>query len=261
MTNTDKLRPDLSLPGAKAAGPSSPIQQSLALVRNFLALEPTPDIATPSSKSSGLLVGNHLLHLIGACGLLNLSGLHSAAVTLLRPLEDALDCFAAVTMVKGAAERWSQRQLKPSDAAKMWTEIVGETFSPGNSTLAEYRKTLRGQFAHYMHCSYDLCLWDLFFSPSARDPETVQLSGSYELNQGPHMIDSNAHAIDAHLTAHHLECVAILKRAYSQELARASAPLQELVQVEGEIVKIMERHNEHKCQNVSVPPEWRRGNG
>jgi len=260
MKNTDKLQPDLSLPGAKAVGPSSPVQQSLALLRNFLSLEPTPDIATPSSKSSGLLVGNHLLHLISACGLLNGSGFHSAAVTLLRPLEDALDCFAAVTMVRGAAERWSERQLKPSDAAKMWTEIAGDTFNPVNSTLAEYRKTLRGQFAHYMHCSYDLCLWDLFFSPRARDPETGQLSGPYELNRGGHVIDSNAHAIDAHLTAHYLEFMAIVKRAYSQELGRPSVRLEELVRLEGEIIKIIERHNEHRCQNVLVPPEWRRGN-
>lgn len=260
MKKTDKLQPELSLPGAKAVGPSSPVQKALAFVRNFLSLEPTPDIATPASKSSGLLVGNHLLHLISACGLLNGSGLHSAAVTLLRPLEDALDCFAAMTMVKGAAERWSARKLKPSEAAKLWTETADDTFSPINTTLAEYRKTLRGQFAHYMHCSYDLCLWDLFFSPRARDPETGQLSGPYELNQGGQVIDSNAHAIDAHLTAHHLEFIAILKRAYSHELGQEPTRFRELSRLESEVAQIMERHNEHKCQNVFVPPEWRRGN-
>ena len=58
---------------------------------------------------------------------------------MLRPLEDALDCFAAVTMVKGAAERWSARNLKPSDAAKTWIETAGDSF------LAGYRKTLRGR--------------------------------------------------------------------------------------------------------------------
>lgn len=54
----DKLQPELSPPGAKAVGPSSPVQQALALVRNFLSFEPTPDIATPDSKSSGLLAPN-----------------------------------------------------------------------------------------------------------------------------------------------------------------------------------------------------------
>src|SRR5271157_5833292 len=146
MKSTDELLPDLSLPGAKAVGPASPVQQALALVRDFLSFEPTPDISTPASKTTGLLVGNHLLQLISACGLLNGSGFHSAAITLLRPLEDALDCFAAVTMVRGAGERWSARELKPSEAAKLWTEIAGDTFSPVNTTLPEYRKTLRGQF-------------------------------------------------------------------------------------------------------------------
>jgi hypothetical protein len=163
-------------------------------------------------------------------------------------------------MVKAAAELWSERQLKPSDAAKMWTQVAGDTFSLPNSTLAEYRKNLRGQFAHYMHCSYDLCLWDLFFSPRIRDPKTGQLSGPYELNRAGLVIDSNAHAIDAHLTAHYLELIAIVQRAYSQELARWASPAQELIQLEGEIIEIMKYHNEHKCQNVLVPPEWRRGN-
>lgn len=260
MKNTDKLHPDLSLPGVNAVGPASPVQQSLAVLHKFLSTEPTPDIGTPNAKSSGLLVGNHLLHLMSACGLLNGSGHHSPAVTLLRPLEDALDCFAAVTMVNGAAELWSQRKLKPSKAAKMWTEIAGDTFKPVNTTLSEYRKALRGQFDHYMHCSYDLCLWDLFFSPRVRDPQTGALSGSYEINQGGRVINTNAHAIDAHLTAHHLECIAIVKRAYSQELGRESQQLQELARLETEIVEIMERHNKHKCQNVLIPPEWMRGN-
>jgi hypothetical protein len=163
-------------------------------------------------------------------------------------------------MVKGAAERWSARELKPSEAAKLWTETAGDTFNPVNMTLAEYRKTLRGQFAHYMHCSYDLCLWDLFFSPRARDPMTGQLSGPYELNQAGKVIDSNAHAIDAHLTAHHLEFISILRHAYAREFGREPARLRELARLESEIVQIMERHNEHKCQNVLVPHEWRRGN-
>ena len=133
-------------------------------------------------------------------------------------------------------------------------------FSSADTPLADYRKTLRGQFADYMHCSYDLCLWDLFFSPRIRDPETSRLSGTYELNKFGCVIDSNAHAIDAHLIAHLLEFAAILKRAYSQELGQEPARLRELSRLESEMVEIMERHNEHKCQNVLVPPEWRRGN-
>jgi hypothetical protein len=254
------LHPDLSLPGAMAVGPSSPILQSLSLVRTLLASEPEPDIATASSKSCGLLLGDHLLQLVEACGLLNGSGKHSAAVTLLRPLEDALDCFAAVVMVKGAAEDWSARELKPSDAAKLWTAAAPNTMAPNSGTLADYRKTLRGQFAHYSHCSYDLCLWDLFFSPRTRSPETGNLSGPYELNQRGLVIDLNAHAIDAHLTAHLLEFLMIVKHAYSHALMGEPGLSGELARLEQEITEVMERHNEHKCQNVLVPPEWSRGN-
>ena len=71
----DHPLPEISLPGAKAVGPSSPVQQTLAIIGNFLNLAPTPDIAASDSRSSGLLVGNHLLQLIRACGLLNGSGL------------------------------------------------------------------------------------------------------------------------------------------------------------------------------------------
>ena len=112
------LRAELSLPGAKAVGPSSPVHKFYHHPK-ISRLGAHTQYRTAASKSSGLLVGNHLFLLIDGCGLLNGSGLHWAAVTLLRPLEDALDCFAAVTMVKDAAERWSQRNLKPSDAARV----------------------------------------------------------------------------------------------------------------------------------------------
>jgi hypothetical protein len=254
------LQPRLSLPGSKAVGPSSPIVQSLALVRELLASEPEPDIGTPSARSAGLLVGNHLLQLIRACGLLNGSGLHSAAVTLFRPLEDALDCFAAVTLVTGAAERWSARDLKPSDAAKLWTGVAPAAMTPTAGTLGDYRKVLRGQFAHYMHCSYDLCLWDLHFSPQDRDPETDSVSGTVQLNSQALVIDANAHAIDAHLTAHLLEFVAVVQHAYRLALERTPSRAAELVQLIPQVTEIMERHDEHKCQNVLAPPEWRRVN-
>jgi hypothetical protein len=256
----DQLEPAVSTPGALAIGPSSPVQRALALVRAFLATDPEPDLASSATKSCGLLAGNYLLKLLDACGLLNGQGLHSAAVTMLRPLEDALDCFAAVTIVEGAAERWAARNLRPSDAAKAWTAMVPAEMSPTNSTLADYRKTLRGQYAHYTHCSYDLCLWDLFFYPQSRDPHTGYPLGSYELNRDRRVINSNAHAIDAHLTAHLLELLLIVNFAYGRALRRQPKLMQELSQQREEAVAIMERHNQHGCQNVLAPPEWRKGN-
>ncbi len=86
-----ELRPELSWPGAKAIGPTSPIIQALGWVRDFLSTEPQPEVGSDAAKSGGILAGTHLLHLITGCGLLNGQGHHSAAVVLLRPLEDALD--------------------------------------------------------------------------------------------------------------------------------------------------------------------------
>lgn len=254
------LRPDLSLPGAEVIGPSSPFPQALGLVEAFFGEEPEPVIATPSSKACGLLAGHHLCQLIGACGLLNVNGLHSSAVVLLRPLDDALDCFAAVTLVPGAAERWTSRDLKPSNAAKLWTAVAGDLFTSNGLSLPEYRRALREQFAHYMHCSYDLCLWDLFLEPLGEDPDTGRITGAYELNRQGKVINRNAHALDAHLTAHFLEFMTILRRAYVTEFDRRPELQAELDRLKKELVAIMERHAEHGCQNVLAPPEWQRGN-
>jgi hypothetical protein len=111
-----------------------------------------------------------------------------------------------------------------------------------------------------MHCGYDLCLWDIYFSPQHRDQVTGALSGFYELNDRQHVINSNAHAINAHLTAHYYELLAILKHAYSRELEQQRQRSLEFSRLEGEIQETMDQHNKHKCQNVLVPPEWRRVN-
>ncbi len=248
-------RPKLSLPGEKAYGPTSPIIQVLCWITEFLARFPQPNIGTNSAKSNALLVGNHLLHLISGCGLLNGSGLHSAAVTLLRPMEDALDCFAAVVLIEGAAEQWAKRQLKPSDAAKQWTARFLDLIQPQGTSLPEYRKYLRGEFAKYSHCSHDLCLWDLFFKPQIVNDKTGKMQGTLELNFVGHVIDLNAHAIDAYLTAHLLEFIELIKVAYSGTLQSEPTRMKKLIAFEKKITEIMEKHNQHRCQEVRVPPE------
>jgi hypothetical protein len=253
-----ELKPGLSLPGALAVGPESPVQRTLVLLTEFFTDEPEPDIGSSDSKSCGLLVANHLMRLIEGCGLLNSQGLHSAAVSMLRPLEDALDCFAAVTTVEGAAERWSSGKLAPSEAAKAWTDAKPKSMKPPRGTLADYRRALRGQFARYVHCSYDLCLWDLFFDPDAREPKSGVISGIYKLNPDGAVIDANAHALDAHLTAHLLEFAGVVRIAYGGALRRDMSRLSELAGLQREITEIMERHNRHRCQDVMVPPEWHR---
>lgn len=251
----ERLKARLSTPGSKAIGPSSPVVQALHWIATFIAGVPLTDIDAESSSESAL-IANHLLHLMRGCGLLNGSGFHSAAVSLLRSMEDALDCFAAVSLVPGAAAEWKRGKLRPSDAAKKWTASnVADKLRPVNISLPEYRKQLRGQFNKYSHCSRELCLWDLYFNPSGKEPATGNVTGTLDLNTIPLVIDSNGHSIDAFLTAHHLEFIALIKLAYAGTLRSLERELASLCALETQIIKIMEKHNEHRCQEVHIPPE------
>ncbi len=108
-------------PGEVVRLANSPVQKALRVLERLFAAAPQPRVPTgTATRACGELLGRHVLNLVGACGELNLSGSHSAAVTLFRPLEDALDCLAAVTLVAGAADRWLADDLKPSEAAKLW---------------------------------------------------------------------------------------------------------------------------------------------
>ena len=118
MRNRRVLRPGLSPIGANINA-SSPVRQVVELTRGFFAADPDPDINSSDARSASLLAGAHLLDLVDACALLNAHGLHSAAVTLLSSQEDAIDCFAAVATVPGAAKLWIQRKLRPSEATKL----------------------------------------------------------------------------------------------------------------------------------------------
>ena len=227
-------------------------------IASFVASVPGTDIGGESSSDSAL-IANHLLHLIRGCGLLNGSGFHSAAVALLRPMEGALDCFAAVSQVEGAAAEWKLGNLRPSDAAKKWTSCgLADNFKPLDTSLPEYRKRLRGQFNPYSHCSRELCLWDLYFNPKSRQAASGAVRGTLDLNTKPLVIDSNGHSVDAFLTAHLLEFIELIRFAYASHLRTRKAELANLSILEAQITIIMEKHNEHRCQEVRVPPEVRR---
>lgn len=246
--------PGISASGTKGIGPSSPVQKACYWIQDFFSDPPRPDIGSDAAHSNASLIGIHLLHIIRGCGLLNGTGYHSAAVTLLRPMEDALDCFAAVLLVDGAAETWANDKLKASDAAKKWTKLPTDMFHPSVS-LPEYRKYLRGAFNKYSHCSRELCNWNLFFVPRSKDTNTGGTIGTLELNTTPHIIDSNGHSIDAFVTAHLIEFIAVIKKGYSKELSDKGDSLSLLLSYEKGIVDIMEKHNAHHCQEVRVPPE------
>ncbi len=83
--------------------PNSPVRATFRWIESFLISDPCPDLKTDASRSAAILIATHLLHTLQAAGNLNVSGFHSAAVVLFRPLEDALDCFAAVLLVESNA--------------------------------------------------------------------------------------------------------------------------------------------------------------
>jgi len=126
---------------------------------------------------------------------------------------------------------------------------------PQQVPLPEYRKYLRRDFNLYSHCSNQLCTWNLFFNPRARDGQTGRLQGTLDLNIQGRIINCNAHAIDAFETAHILEFIELIRRAYSRLLASKKELLEELDDIEAGIARIMEKHNAHRCQEVRRPPE------
>lgn len=189
--------------------------------------------------------------------MLNLSGYHSAAVTLFRPLEDALDCFAAVLLIGGAAERWRAGKLRASDAAKEWTSLEVDIQARGVN-LAEYRKRLRAQFHNLTHCSHELCEWNLYFASRESQSGPDSSRGDLLLNYDASIIYANAHGIDAHLTAHLLEFLVMLKRGYSKYLNAVPKQLHEVEHLLQRITAIMEEHDRHQCQQTFPTPEIRR---
>lgn len=251
------LKPRVSKTGTKGYGPSSPVQKALGWAEHFFSTVPMPDVSTDRAQANGTLIATHLLHLIRGCGLLNGTGYHSAAVSLLRAMEDALDCFAAVAMVKGAAEEWDSGDLKASDAAKQWAPLVADIFR-SQLPLPDYRKSLRRDFNIYSHCSRQLCNWNLFFEPDAKDATTASVRGTLTLNTRGMIIDSNGHAIDAFETAHLLEFLELIRRCYSHALSSNPELLAELDVIQPKVVEIMEKHNAHHCQEVREPPELAR---
>jgi len=245
---------ETSAPGSRGYGPDSPVIRTFGWLRRFLETAPDTDLGTHAANSNALLLANHLLHLLEGCGMLNGMGYHSAAVTLFRPMEDALDTYAAVALVRGCAEKWENGKLKASDAARAWVPMHANMFVCRDKALSDYRKTLRSTFNAYSHCSRRVCLWNLYLNVKKEDPTTGKLRGTLDLNTKPLIVDRNAHAIDAFETAHLLEFLAILDKAYSRCLRDYSGTEELKILVE-QVQQIMEQHDRHRCQEVRIPPE------
>lgn len=228
----------------------SPAQGAIAILHSLFKASPQPRVRTKAAKSCGELLGRHVLNLLGACGELNLTGFHSVAITLFRPMEDALDCLAAVTMIAGAAERWQAGKLKPSDAAKLWVEranvkpITDESFS-------NYRKRLRSTFNPFSHCDPIVPNWDLFLEQHPAKGGMFRLRINHE-NQ---IIVSNAYRIDAFLIAHLWEVLAVIEEAYKSYIENRQLISDQLNIVKSEINKLLAEQHKQGLRDTVYPPE------
>lgn len=252
----EELKPKIQHPGEDVIGPSSPVQKALRFLGEFFQSVPMPDLNNKVARDNAMSLAVHLLHLLKGCGMLNLNGFHSPAATLLRSLEDALDCFAAVVLVPGAGEQWSNGKMRPSDAARAWTPLVHNIVAR-NKSLSDYRRELREEFNDYAHCSSELCAWNLYFQPKMRETDTGAVTGTLELNFRPLVISTNAHSLDAHLVAHTLEWLIIIRQAYRNALNDIPHANEHLDSLQSDIVEIMEGHDKHNCQLLRPPPEVR----
>ncbi len=139
-------------------------------------------------------------------GLINCRGLHSSAITLLRAIEDATDCFAAIGIDQNAAIKWNEGKLKSSDAAKIWTfdSITDEV------NLSEYRKTIRKSLNSYSHCTPEQVNWNIYLETIAENKCKMKL------NTKSMVININAYYIDRYLCIHIFELTEVIKTVYSK---------------------------------------------
>lgn len=251
-----QLIPDSSLPGTRFSPPGSPVQAAFRWLQSFCAAYPRPDIGTDRATASGVLIAVHLLHLMKGCGILNGNGFHSCAVAMLRSMEDALDCFAAVTLVPGLAEQWEAGTLKASEAAKEWTSIINWK-TPQGMSLSDYRKFLRRDFNNYSHCTNALLHWNLMFVPTNYDSASNTRAGKLEPNFYNMIINQNAHSIDVFEAAHLFEFLSIIRKFYSGYLSSNEATRMNLENIVCDLTILLEQHNKHGCQDVHSPPEVR----
>lgn len=86
----------LQPPFSDIVGESSPVQKAIKLIWEIFANHPLPNNKSIASQSAAEQIVLHLLGTMNSIGMINAAGYHSAAVTLMRSIEDALDCLFAV---------------------------------------------------------------------------------------------------------------------------------------------------------------------
>lgn len=102
----------LQPPFSDIVGESSPVQKAIKLIWEIFANHPLPNNKSIASQSAAEQIVLHLLGTMNSIGMINAAGYHSAAVTLMRSIEDALDCLFAVVQSDVNANKWLNDELK-----------------------------------------------------------------------------------------------------------------------------------------------------
>lgn len=149
----------LQPPFSDIVGESSPVQKAIKMIWEIFANHPLPNNKSIASQSAAEQIVLHLLGTMNSIGMINAAGYHSAAVTLMRSIEDALDCLFAVVQSDINANKWLNGELKASQAARAWTadKVVDQSIP-----LGDYRKNIRHGLNKYSHCSPNQTSWNIY---------------------------------------------------------------------------------------------------
>jgi hypothetical protein len=201
---------------------------ALDVVTRIISQGPEPKVRTETAGRCAEAIGLHLTMLIMVASDANLRGRHSCAVALFRGMEDALDCFAAVSLMADAAEKWARGDLRASDAARLWEDEHGDFTLPIGEKAIDYRKGLREYFNNFAHCSFHLTDWNVYpeLDPTdevklaLRPDQEHTLAVRFRVNHEQKMLQQNAIRIGAYLAAHTVEFISVVEMAYERFLTQ-----------------------------------------
>ena len=201
----------LQPPFSDIVGESSPVQKAIKMIWEIFANHPLPNNKSIASQSAAEQIVLHLLGTMNSIGMINAAGYHSAAVTLMRSIEDALDCLFAVVQSDINANKWLNGELKASQAARTWTadKVVDQSIP-----LGDYRKNQTWTKQKSTATVLRIRQAGIFIEKSDEE-------GTYrlELNYQHAVISKNGYYIDRYLCIHLYELMDSLPLYYSDYFA------------------------------------------
>jgi hypothetical protein len=229
---------------------------AIDILRRIISQAPKPEVQTKIAQRCAETIGLHLIMLILTVSDANLRGRHSCALALFRAMEDALDCFASVSLIPGTAEKWAKGKLSASDAARFWEDKISDRVLPTGEKAIEYRKTIRNKFNNFAHCTPYLTDWNIYpeFNSDMMPKSGGELTAQFRINHEERILEQNAIRIGAYLAAHTLEFIQVIEKAYERYLTENPNLKRELINSRDELEN--ELKTEFGAVNLEdMPPE------